>query len=171
MKYFIDTHDKTKGSFPKEELTEQQFFDNFDALDKAANQFGAFGHAAHVSLKEGKAFCFMSGPDEDAIRKAHAAINFPYNSITEVRRVTGADMRIPQPGRRRSIKRDSAWEDVMNNEIRERYLKLALVVSGTAFLLIYPLCLVWPSGWVWHGGEGSYYLQMMRGVYAVLGIF
>jgi len=59
----------------------------------------------------------------------------------------------------------------MNNEIRERCLKLALVVSGIAFLLIYPLCLVWPSGWVWHGGEGSYYLQMMRGVYAVLGIF
>jgi hypothetical protein len=26
----------------------------------------------------------------------------------------------------------------MNNEIRERYLKLALVVSGIAFLLIYP---------------------------------
>jgi Nickel responsive protein SCO4226-like len=50
-----------------------------------------------VSLKEGKAFCFRSGPDEDSIRKAHAAINFPYDSITEVRRVTGADMRIPQP--------------------------------------------------------------------------
>jgi hypothetical protein len=28
VKHFIDTHDKTKGSFPKEELTEQQFFDN-----------------------------------------------------------------------------------------------------------------------------------------------
>jgi hypothetical protein len=49
-----------------------------------------------VNLKEGKAFCFMSGPDEDSIRKAHAAINFPYDSITEVRRVTGADMRIPR---------------------------------------------------------------------------
>ena len=59
----------------------------------------------------------------------------------------------------------------MNNEIRERYLKLALVVSGIAFLLIYPLGLVWPSGWVWHGGEGSYYLQMISGVYVVLGIF
>ena len=59
----------------------------------------------------------------------------------------------------------------MNNEIRERYLKLVLVVSGIAFLLIYPLGLVWPSGWVWHGGEGSYYLQMISGVYAVLGIF
>ena len=59
----------------------------------------------------------------------------------------------------------------MNNEIRERYLKLALIVSGIAFLLIYPLGLVWPSGWVWHGGEGSYYLQMISGVYVVLGIF
>ena len=59
----------------------------------------------------------------------------------------------------------------MNNEIRERYLKLALVVAEIAFLLIYPLGLVWPSGWVWHGGEGSYYLQMISGVYAVLGIF
>lgn len=96
MKYFIDTHDKAKGSFPKHELTEQEFFDNFDALDEVAGQFGAFGHAAHVNLKEGKAFCFMSGPDEEAIRKAHEAIDFPFDSITEVRRVTGADMRIPQ---------------------------------------------------------------------------
>ncbi|MGD9501385.1 MAG: hypothetical protein AB7V40_02725, partial [Methyloceanibacter sp.] len=30
-----------------------------------------------MNLKEGKAFCFMSGPDEEAIRKAHAAIDFP----------------------------------------------------------------------------------------------
>jgi len=66
MKYFIDTHDKNKGSFPKQELTEQQFFDQFAALEQAAEQFGVFGHAAHVNLKDGKAFCFMSGPDEDA---------------------------------------------------------------------------------------------------------
>ena len=55
------------------------------------------GRAAHVNLQDGKAFCFMSGPDEEIIRKAHEAIDFPYNSITEVRRVTGADMRIPLP--------------------------------------------------------------------------
>jgi len=97
MKYFIDTHDRTKGSFPERELTEEEFFANFDSLEEAAKQFGVFGHAAHVNLEDGKAFCFMSGPDEASIRKAHAAINFPYDSITEVRRVTGADMRIPQP--------------------------------------------------------------------------
>ena len=75
MKYFIDTHDKNKGSFPQQELTEQQFFDQFAALEEAAKQFGVFGHAAHVNLKDGKAFCFMSGPDEESICKAHAAIN------------------------------------------------------------------------------------------------
>jgi len=93
MKYFIDTHDKTKGSFPAQELTEAEFLAQFDALDEAAHEFHAYGHAAHVNLAEGKAFCFMSGPDEEAIRKAHAAIDLPFDSITEVKRVTGADMR------------------------------------------------------------------------------
>jgi hypothetical protein len=96
MKYFIDTHDKTKGSFPERVLTEQQFFDQFDALEEAAVRFNVAAHAAHVNLKEGKAFCFMSGPDEEAVRKAHAAVNLPYDSITEVKRVTGADLRLPR---------------------------------------------------------------------------
>jgi peptidyl-tRNA hydrolase len=93
MKYFIDTHDKTKGSFPAQVLTEEQFFAQFDALEAAGVDFQVIGHAAHVNLEAGKAFCFMSGPDEESIRKTHAAIQLPYDSITEVRRVTGADMR------------------------------------------------------------------------------
>jgi hypothetical protein len=38
MKYFIDTHDKSKGSFPSIELTEEQFFAQFDALEKAGER-------------------------------------------------------------------------------------------------------------------------------------
>ena len=93
MKYFIDTHDKAKGSFPEQVLTEEQFFAQFDALERAGEPLHVIGHAAHVNLEQGKAFCFMSGPDERAIFEAHAAIALPYDSITEVRRVTGADMR------------------------------------------------------------------------------
>ena len=96
MKYFIDTHDRTKGSFPKEQLTEREFFAQFDALEEAAAQHHASAHAAHINLKEGKAFCFMSGPDEDAVRQAHEAVHLPFDSITEVKRVTGADLRISQ---------------------------------------------------------------------------
>jgi hypothetical protein len=59
----------------------------------------------------------------------------------------------------------------MNPESKEKYLKIALVAFGVIFCLIYPLGYFWPSGWVWHGGEGAYYLQMIAGVYAVLGVF
>lgn len=51
-----------------------------------------------------------------------------------------------------------------------RYLRIALVVVGIAFLLIYPLTKIWPSGWVWQPDQ-SESLQMIIGVYATLGIF
>ena len=54
---------------------------------------------------------------------------------------------------------------------KEKLLGLSLMAFGIIFLFIYPLGLVWPAGWVWHGGDGSYYLQMICGVYFVLGIF
>ena len=59
----------------------------------------------------------------------------------------------------------------MDNASRENALKFALRVIGVAFLLLLPLTYVWPSGWVWHGGMGHYYLQMIAGIYIVLGIF
>ena len=59
----------------------------------------------------------------------------------------------------------------MTNESKEKFLKLALRLFGVTFLFVYPLTIVWPSGWQWHGGEGVYYLQMIVGVYAVLGVF
>ena len=59
----------------------------------------------------------------------------------------------------------------MNPETQERFLKLALRVFGVIFVLVYPIGLVWPSGRIWHGGVGVYYLQMIVGLYAVLGIF
>jgi len=34
MKYFIDTHDKNKGSFPEQELTEEQFLEQLAALEE-----------------------------------------------------------------------------------------------------------------------------------------
>src|ERR1700748_21979 len=59
----------------------------------------------------------------------------------------------------------------MNDMTRENLLKKALVIFGVIFFLVYPLGLVWPSGWQWHGGHGQYYLQMICGIYAVLGGF
>jgi hypothetical protein len=53
---------------------------------------------------------------------------------------------------------------------REARLRVALIVFGIAFLLVYPLMLLWPSGWVWQPPQHEYE-QMMVGIYATLGIF
>src|SRR5206468_3891012 len=54
-----------------------------------------------------------------------------------------------------------------------RLLQIAVAVSGAAFLLIYPLAIVWPSGWAWHVGAPyeSQYFMMIVGVYLTLGVF
>jgi hypothetical protein len=59
----------------------------------------------------------------------------------------------------------------MNENTREKLLKVALVAVGAISFLVYPLGLVWPSGWLWHGGQGNYYFLMICGVYAVLGVY
>ena len=54
---------------------------------------------------------------------------------------------------------------------RVKYLRLALLVVGLIFVVgIYPLTIIWPSGWSWHTGQSDY-LQMILGIYATLGVF
>ena len=55
-------------------------------------------------------------------------------------------------------------------EDRSKYLRLALLLVGLIFIVgIYPLTIIWPSGWSWHTGQ-SEYLQMILGIYATLGV-
>ncbi len=53
------------------------------------------------------------------------------------------------------------------------YLQAALLVFGVIFCLVYPLALIWPSGWAWHEGApySSQYYMMIVGVYFTLGVF
>jgi hypothetical protein len=53
---------------------------------------------------------------------------------------------------------------------RDRLLRAWLVVFGVAFLLVYPLMVIWPSGWAWQPSQPEYE-QMIVGIYATLGIF
>jgi hypothetical protein len=51
------------------------------------------------------------------------------------------------------------------------YLRIALIVFGIIFLFgVYPLTILWPSGWSWGHGH-SHYLLMIIGIYATLGVF
>jgi hypothetical protein len=57
--------------------------------------------------------------------------------------------------------------------VRIKYLRIALQAVGVTFIVgIYSLVMIWPSGWSWHAGPHlHYYLQMILGVYATLGVF
>jgi hypothetical protein len=57
---------------------------------------------------------------------------------------------------------------VPHNELKA--LRISLIVFGIAFLMIYPLMIIWPSGWSWQPGQHEYE-QMIIGIYATLGIF
>jgi len=60
----------------------------------------------------------------------------------------------------------------MQQAVRLRWLRIALIVVGAiALFAFYPLTIFWPAGFVWHHGGQSHYLQMIIGIYAVLGVF
>src|SRR5829696_1294261 len=56
---------------------------------------------------------------------------------------------------------------------RLKLLQIALFAFGIIFCLVYPLAIVWPSGWAWHDGPpaASHYFMMIVGIYATLGMF
>jgi hypothetical protein len=59
----------------------------------------------------------------------------------------------------------------MSDESRRLYLHIALIVVGLiAIFGLYPLLILWPSGWAW-GHEHSHYVMMIVGIYATLGVF
>ena len=52
-----------------------------------------------------------------------------------------------------------------------KHLRIALLLVGVIFVVgIYPLTIIWPSGWSWDPGQSNY-LQMILGIYATLGVF
>ena len=60
----------------------------------------------------------------------------------------------------------------MTEADRIKYLRVVLVVVGLIFIFgIWPLTVLWPSGWSWHTEGRSEYLEMILGIYATLGVF
>jgi len=58
----------------------------------------------------------------------------------------------------------------MSTTARLLYLRIALIVVGLICIGLYPVSIVWPSGWAWGHGH-SHYWMMIVGVYATLGVF
>jgi hypothetical protein len=91
MKFFIDTHDVAKGTFPAG-IAKEQFAGFYAKYEEACRQEGAISLRVHAGFADGRAYCFTMAPDADAVRRAHERVGLPFDSITEVVTSTPGDL-------------------------------------------------------------------------------
>ena len=92
MKFFMDEHQREFNSFPKEPISDEDFAAVYKSFEKACAEEGVVPMGSHVSCQQGRAYCLIAAPDEEAVRRAHAKVGLPYNKITEVKRLTSMDL-------------------------------------------------------------------------------
>lgn len=90
MRYFLDTHDRQLGTFP-EQLTPAQFEAFFTQYEQACQAEGVVALRTHLSYEAGRAFCLNLAPDAEAVKRAHARVGLPFDSIVEVTTATPGD--------------------------------------------------------------------------------
>jgi hypothetical protein len=90
MHFYMDTHDKNKGTFPAG-LTPEQFEVFYAAYKKAMYEEGVIPVRVHVAYEDGRAYCLTMAPDIESVKRAHEKVGLPYDSITEVLMATPGD--------------------------------------------------------------------------------
>lgn len=96
MRFFIDTHDRTRNTFPAN-ITVNEFEGFYAQYEKACQAEGVVPIRLHVGYEDGRAFCLNMAPDADAIRRAHERVGLPFDSITEVTMATPGDTFFRRP--------------------------------------------------------------------------
>jgi hypothetical protein len=90
MRFFLDTHDRTRKTFP-EKLSVDEFEKFYALYEKACYEESVVPIRLHVSYQDGRAFCLNMATDAEAVRRAHERVGLPYDSITEVTTATPGD--------------------------------------------------------------------------------
>ncbi len=97
MRFFLDTHDRARESFPAE-LSPADFEVFYGQYEQACYAEGVIPLRTHLSYADGRAFCLNMAPDAEAVRRAHARVGLPFDSITEVTTATPGDTFFRRPG-------------------------------------------------------------------------
>ena len=90
MRYFLDTHDRARGTFPAQ-LCPEEFEVFFAQYEAACQAEGVIPLRTHVGFAEGRAFCLNLAPDAESVRRAHERVGPPYDDISEITTATPGD--------------------------------------------------------------------------------
>ncbi len=96
LKFFIDTHDRANNTFPAK-ISPLEFEGFYAKYEKACYEEGVIPVRLHIGYEEGRAFCLNMAPDVESVKKAHARVGLPYDSITEVAMATPGDTFFRRP--------------------------------------------------------------------------
>lgn len=91
MRFFIDTHDSDKNTFPKG-ITKEQFAEFYTKYEKACREEGVVPLRVHIGFQDGRAWCFNMAPSAEHVRRAHERVGLPFDSVTEVTTATPGDL-------------------------------------------------------------------------------
>ena len=78
MPRFMDFHDDLKLTPEAIDQIAQE------TRDGATDEFGVRQVELYHNTNDGKVYCLLEGPDEDAIRKHHAALDVPCGDVHQV---------------------------------------------------------------------------------------
>ncbi len=90
LRFFLDTHDIARGTFPVG-LTPEQFEGFYPGYEAACYEEGVVPVRIHVGYDDGRAFCLTMAPDAEAVRRAHQRARLAFDSICEVKLATPGD--------------------------------------------------------------------------------
>jgi hypothetical protein len=96
MRYFIDTHDRSRNTFPPG-IGVHEFEGFFARYEEACRTEGVVPIRIHVGYEAGRAFCLNLAPDADAVKRAHERVGLPFDSITEVAMASPGDTFFRRP--------------------------------------------------------------------------
>ncbi|MDK9726070.1 MAG: DUF4242 domain-containing protein [Sterolibacteriaceae bacterium MAG5] len=91
MRLFLDTHDRTRNTFPAQ-LSVDDFKSFYAGYEEACRAEGVIPLQVHVGYETGRAFCLNLAPDAEAVKRAHERAGLPFDSITEVTTASPQDM-------------------------------------------------------------------------------
>jgi hypothetical protein len=91
MKFFLDTHDRRSETFPAG-ISRDEFAQFLPKYEKACREEGVVLLRVHVGFEEGRAYCFNMAPSAEHVRRAHARVGLPIETLTEVSTATPGDL-------------------------------------------------------------------------------
>jgi Protein of unknown function (DUF4242) len=91
MKFFLDTHDQRSSTFPAG-ISTDQFAEFFAQYEKACRLEGVVVLRAHVGIEAGRAYCFNMAESAEHVKRSHAEVGLPFETITEVMTTTPGDL-------------------------------------------------------------------------------